>query len=172
VFGPMRVARAALPVMRAVGGGRIINVTSGNDIAPAPFGGWYSASKAAFASLSTVLHAELHGTGISVTVVAPGLFRTSMPEGFRHIRVDEGSPYAKAFAAIRNGNGAMLERAGDPDEVARAIEDCMRVTVPPVRIVVGADAVAMEAEARRCGPQEYAELLRDYVADLNGVRSR
>ena len=34
VFGPMRLIRAALPVMRAQGGGRIINVTSVNDIAP------------------------------------------------------------------------------------------------------------------------------------------
>jgi NAD(P)-dependent dehydrogenase (short-subunit alcohol dehydrogenase family) len=167
VFGPMRLARAALPVMRAQGSGKIINVTSGNDIAPAPFGGWYSASKAAFASLSTVLNAELHGSGISVTVIAPGLFRTSMPEQFRDSRVNEGSPYAKAFAAIRNGNGAIMERAGDPDQVARAIEDCMRASAPPMRIVVGADAVEMEAEARRSSPQEYADLLRDYVAGLS-----
>ncbi|MGH3160217.1 MAG: SDR family NAD(P)-dependent oxidoreductase [Streptosporangiaceae bacterium] len=70
VFGPMRLAQAALPVMRAQGGGRIVNVTSVNDVAPAPFGGWYSASKAALASLSAVLDAELHGTGIFVTVIA------------------------------------------------------------------------------------------------------
>jgi len=114
-----------------------------------------------------VLNAELHRTGISVTVIAPGLFRTSMPEQFRDSRVNEGSPYAKAFAAIRNGNGAIMERAGDPDQVARAIEDCMRASAPPVRIVVGADAVEMEAEARRSSPQEYADLLRDYVAGLS-----
>jgi NAD(P)-dependent dehydrogenase (short-subunit alcohol dehydrogenase family) len=39
VFGPMRLVRAAIPVMRSQGGGRIINVTSVNDVAPAPFGG-------------------------------------------------------------------------------------------------------------------------------------
>ena len=63
VFGPMRLARAVLPAMRAQGSGRIVNVTSVNDIAPAPFGGWYSASKAALASLSVVLGAELYGSG-------------------------------------------------------------------------------------------------------------
>jgi NAD(P)-dependent dehydrogenase (short-subunit alcohol dehydrogenase family) len=80
VFGPMRLIRAALPAMRAQGGGRIINVTSVNDIALAPFGGWYSASKAAMAGLSMVLGAELQGSGIFVTVVAPGLFVTGMSE--------------------------------------------------------------------------------------------
>jgi NAD(P)-dependent dehydrogenase (short-subunit alcohol dehydrogenase family) len=83
LFGPMRLARAALPVMRAQGGGRIINVTSENDTAPAPFGGWYSASKAALASASAVLDAEVHGFGIFVTVAAPGLFRTPMADQLR-----------------------------------------------------------------------------------------
>ena len=48
-------------------------MTSGNDTVPAPFGGWYSASKAALASASAVLDAEVHQFGIFVTVVAPVL---------------------------------------------------------------------------------------------------
>ncbi len=166
VFGPMRLARAALPVMRAQGGGRIINVTSENDTAPAPFGGWYSASKAALASLSTVLDAEVRGAGVMVTVVAPGLYGTAMAQALPSFGVTADSPYAAEFAALRERTLAALQRAGDPDEVAEAIEDCIRAAEPPARIVVGADALAMDKIIRQAGADDVARLLRDFVAGL------
>ena len=166
VFGPMRLARAALPVMRAQGGGRIVNVTSVNDIAPAPFGGWYSASKAALASLSAVLGAELHGSGIFVTVVAPGLFRTAMSAELPFCRVADGSRYARAFEKLRSLSAVEVESAGDPDEVASAIENCIRADEPPARVVVGADGAAMEEMMRQSSAEDAAKLLREFVAGL------
>jgi NAD(P)-dependent dehydrogenase (short-subunit alcohol dehydrogenase family) len=170
VFGPIRLASAALPVMRAQGGGRIINVTSANDTAPAPFGGWYSASKAALASLSTVLGAEVHPFGVFVTVIAPGLFRTAMSARLPGYAVASGSAYAVPFGALMARNGAALRSAGDPDEVARAIEDCMAAGQPPARIVVGADAAEMDSQVRQASPEELAGLLRDFVAGLTAHR--
>jgi NAD(P)-dependent dehydrogenase (short-subunit alcohol dehydrogenase family) len=166
LFGPMRLVSAALPIMRAQGSGRIINVTSENDTLPAPFGGWYSASKAALASVSTVLDAEVHGLGISVTVVAPGLFRTAMADRLPEFEIPAGSAYAPALAAVRDQNAAGLADAGDPDEVARAIEDCIAASDPPARIVVGADAVDMDRIARQASADELARLMRGFVADL------
>jgi NAD(P)-dependent dehydrogenase (short-subunit alcohol dehydrogenase family) len=166
VFGPMRLARAALPVMREQGGGRIVNVTSVNDIAPAPFGGWYSASKAALASLSCVLGAELSGTGIHVTVVAPGLFRTPMPEKQREQEAPPGSRYARAFEGIRKNGAAQLAMAADPDEAAEAIEELIRSQAPPARLVIGATGVALEERVRKTSAEDYAGLLRDAVVKL------
>jgi NAD(P)-dependent dehydrogenase (short-subunit alcohol dehydrogenase family) len=166
VFGPMRLARAALPLMRAQGGGRIVNVTSVNDIAPAPFSGWYSASKAALASLSVVLGAELHGTGVFVTVVAPGLFRTAMSEQLPFCEVGDGSGYARAFEKLRTLNAAGLESAGDPEEVAGAIEDCIRADKPPARVVVGAGGAALEEMVRQASAEDVAKLLREFVGGL------
>jgi NAD(P)-dependent dehydrogenase (short-subunit alcohol dehydrogenase family) len=166
VFGPMRLVRAAIPVMRAQGGGRILNVSSINDIAPAPFGGWYSASKAALTSLTAVLDAEVRGFGILVTAVAPGLFRTAMAERLSSYGVGADSPYAAIFRALGEGAAAELDEAGDPDEVARAVEDCIRAADPPARLLIGADAVEMEKTARGSSPEELAALLRKSVADL------
>ena len=166
VFGPMRLIRAALPAMRAQGGGRIINVTSVNDIALAPFGGWYSASKAAMAGLSMVLGAELQGSGIFVTVVAPGLFVTGMSEQLPFARVSDDSRYAAAFEKLRAESALELATAGDPDEVARAIADCLAAAEPPARIVVGADGVAMDETVRKASAEDLAAMLRDYVASL------
>jgi NAD(P)-dependent dehydrogenase (short-subunit alcohol dehydrogenase family) len=162
----MRMIRAALPVMRAQGRGRIVNVTSVNDIAPAPFGGWYSASKAALASLSMVLGAELQGSGIDVTVVAPGLFRTGMSEELPHAGVANDSRYAKAFEALRAASAKRLETAGDPDEAARAIAECIRTDEPPARIVVGADGIEMEKTIRQASAEDLARMLRGFVASL------
>ena len=170
VFGPMRLASAALPVMRGQGGGRIINVTSENDTAPAPFGGWYSASKAALASLSSVLGAEVYPFGVFVTVVAPGLFRTAMSAQLPHFAVAADSAYAAPFGALRAHSGAALQRAGDPDEVARAIEECIAASEPPARIIVGADAAAVDTAIRQASPEDVARLLRDFVAGLSPER--
>jgi NAD(P)-dependent dehydrogenase (short-subunit alcohol dehydrogenase family) len=172
VFGPMRLIRAALPVMRAQGGGRIINVTSVNDIAVAPFGGWYSASKAALAALSMVLGAELHGSGIFVTVVAPGLFVTGMSEQLPFVRVASDSRYTAAFEKLRAESAAELAKAGDPDEVARALAECIAADQPPARIVVGADGIAMDQLIRKASAEELAMMLRDYVAGLTSDKDK
>jgi NAD(P)-dependent dehydrogenase (short-subunit alcohol dehydrogenase family) len=170
VFGPMRLASAALPVMRGQGGGRIINVTSENDTAPAPFAGWYSASKAALASLSSVLDAEVRPFGVSVTVIAPGLFRTAMSAQLPHFAVPDGSAYAAPFGTLMTRNGAALPRAGDPDEVAQAIEECIAASEPPARIIVGADAADMDTEVRQASPEDLARLLREFVTSLSAGR--
>ena len=160
------LAAAAVPVMRARGGGRIINVTSGNDTVPAPFGGWYSASKAALASLSTVLAAEVHAFGILVTVVAPGLFATPMAQRLTERHDHAGSQYAAALGALPVRAAAALEHAGNPDDVARAIEDCIAADDPPARIVVGADARQMIKMIQDATPDQVAVLMREYVAGL------
>jgi NAD(P)-dependent dehydrogenase (short-subunit alcohol dehydrogenase family) len=170
LLGPLRLARSVVPVMRAQGGGRIVNVTSMNDVLPAPFGGWYSASKAALASASAVLDAEVHGFGIFVTVVAPGFFRTAMAEALESFDVGEESPYRPALVALAQQNASRLETAGDPDDVAAAIESCIRAAEPPARLVVGADAHAMERLVRQTVPNDFAELLRAFVADLASGR--
>ncbi len=164
-FGPLRLARAAVPVMREQGTGRIVNVTSMNDSVPAPFGGFYSASKAALASASVVLGAEVHGFGIRVTVVAPGLFRTEMADSRSSYRVAEGSAYQDAFQGM-TAHTAAEPATADPDEVAVAIEKCLRAADPPARVVVGADAEEMAKLVHDASADDFARLLRDFVAEL------
>lgn len=166
LFGPMRLARAVVPVMRRQGGGRILNVTSLNDSLPAPFSGWYSASKAALTSLSSVLRAELRSHGIHVTVIAPGFFLTEMATAVSAELSSEGSAYAPALERLRTENVDRLSTAGDPDEVATAIETCLDEDDPPARMVVGLDAVGFESLIRQSSAEDMAAMLCDYVAQL------
>jgi len=89
-----------------------------------------------------------------------------MSEQLPCCQVADGSGYAAAFATLRDRNAAALESAGDPDEVASAIEDCIEADEPPARVVVGADGTAMEAMIRQSSPEDVAKLLREYVAGL------
>ena len=70
------------------------------------------------------------------------------------------------FAELIEGGAAELDEAGDPDEVARAVQECIRAAEPPARLLIGADAVEMEKTARGSSPEELAALLRKSVADL------
>lgn len=166
-FGPLRLARLAVPLMRSRGGGRIVNVTSMNDTLPAPFGGMYSASKAALASASFVLGAEVAAFGIRVSVVAPGLFRTEMAEGLGQVDVAADSPYRRPVEGLRGADRDRLSGAGDPDQVAAAVEELLAASDPPARVVVGADAEGFEALLKSATAEDLAAMLRDYVAQLS-----
>ena len=77
VFGIVRLVRAVAPAMRAQGSGTIVNVSSIVSAAALPFGGAYSASKAAVNLLSEALHYELAPFGVRVAVVEPGPYPTT-----------------------------------------------------------------------------------------------
>ena len=166
-FGPVRLARLVVPVMRSRGGGRIVNVTSMNEVLPAPFGGMYSASKAALASASFVLGAEVAPFGIRVSIVAPGLFRTEMAEGLGRVDLAADSPYLRAIEGLRAADHDRLSGAGDPDQVAVAVEELLAAADPPARVVVGADAESFDRLIKSATPDDLAAMLRDYVAQLS-----
>ena len=71
-FGPVAAAQSVIPVMRAAGGGRIINISSVAAHVPIPFQSYYSASKSALYSFSLALRSELIPFGIDVTCILPG----------------------------------------------------------------------------------------------------
>jgi uncharacterized protein len=62
--------------MAAVGSGAILNVASTAGFQPVPRSATYAATKAFVVSLSEAAHAELAGSGVSVTSLCPGPTRT------------------------------------------------------------------------------------------------
>jgi short-subunit dehydrogenase len=63
---------AFLPAMVRQGRGAILNVASTAGMQPLPYSAGYSAAKAYVLTFSEALHQELHGSGVIVTVLAPG----------------------------------------------------------------------------------------------------
>ncbi|MFC8535026.1 SDR family NAD(P)-dependent oxidoreductase [Streptomyces sp. NPDC057249] len=71
--GPWLVARALLPLMRAHGAGRIVNLASDAALYGSPRLAHYIASKGAVISLTRAMARETGDLGITVNAVAPGL---------------------------------------------------------------------------------------------------
>ena len=64
--------RAAVPVMRAQGGGTIVNISSGTPFRGVPFLLHYVTSKGAIVAFTRALAKELGKDGVRVNCVAPG----------------------------------------------------------------------------------------------------
>jgi NAD(P)-dependent dehydrogenase (short-subunit alcohol dehydrogenase family) len=78
-WGPLHTTRAAIPHMRKMGGGRIVNISSIGGKIGVPHLVPYCASKFALVGLSTAMRSELLKDNIFVTTVSPGLMRTGSP---------------------------------------------------------------------------------------------
>ena len=74
------LCRAAIPFMRELGGGKIINVSSIVGTTGNPGQANYAASKAGVVAMSKSLAYEVASRGITVNCVAPGFITTAMTE--------------------------------------------------------------------------------------------
>ena len=140
-FGVVNVTRAALPMLRAQRDGHIIQVSSIGGRGASPGLGAYQSAKWAVGGFSEILAKEVGPLGIRVTVVEPGGMRTDWAGS--SMRIDEiRSDYQATVGArsshLRENADAMR---GDPAKVAQAILRIASEKEPPVRLLLGSDAV-------------------------------
>jgi NADP-dependent 3-hydroxy acid dehydrogenase YdfG len=83
VYGVLAGMQAVLPVMRAGGGGAIVNVSSGTSRMVLPGVGGYAASKSALNMLSQVARAEFAPDNIAVSLVYPSVTATEFHDVLR-----------------------------------------------------------------------------------------
>jgi NAD(P)-dependent dehydrogenase (short-subunit alcohol dehydrogenase family) len=144
VFGPIRLARAALPAMREAGGGRIVNLSSIYGLTTTPLTGWYQACKHALEALSDALRVEVARDGVKVVLIEPGGFRTGIwDETAGDVRRRAGSRYGEAYGRVRSGVRVTRPLMGDPGSVARTIAGALASRNPRPRYLVGYDARAI-----------------------------
>src|SRR5262249_50885127 len=116
-FGIHRLVLAAVPMMRAAGGGKIVNISSMAGLNGIPFGAIYSASKSAVEIYSEGLRQELKPHGICVCLVVPGVVR-SVGEKQHNLSKTSVAGYENAKARALHAI-ARLDRNGmHPNKVA------------------------------------------------------
>jgi 3-oxoacyl-[acyl-carrier protein] reductase len=78
LFGTVLMCRAAIPLLRARGYGKIINLSGGGATAPLPRISAYAASKAAVVRLTETFAEELRAAHVDVNAIAPGALNTRL----------------------------------------------------------------------------------------------
>ena len=141
-FAPAALTRAVLPQMRKQGGGAIVQMSSvGGQVTAAGFGA-YCATKFALEGLTETLREEVAPFGIRTLIVEPGAFRTGLFRPGAAYMSAEMADYAETVgptrAYVRDDH---LKQPGDPARAAEAILDALDSDDPPLRLVLGADAI-------------------------------
>ena len=161
VFGLLNVTRAVLPVLRARGAGRIINIGSSAGIAVGAGRGVYGATKFAVEAITEALHAEVAPLGIKVTVVEPGSFRTDFLAhgGQRRPRntIDAYAPTVGPLQDAIDANDGL--QPGDPAKAVAAIRALAADDDPPLRLPLGSDCLAL-LEQKVAALDEVVEVAR------------
>jgi NAD(P)-dependent dehydrogenase (short-subunit alcohol dehydrogenase family) len=119
--GTALCCQAVIPHMRAVGGGRIVNIASGAAYQPLLNQTIYSATKAGVVALSRVLARELTRDKIVVTVVAPGATGTAMgkeggPEPGEFERLERHMPWGRVLEPSEIA-GVVVYAATNPSHI-------------------------------------------------------
>ena len=134
-MAPVRLALAALPVMRAQGHGRIVTITSIGGKVSVPHLLPYSTAKFAAVGFSEGLRAELGGGPVTITTVVPGLMRTGS-----HVRAEFAGRREQEFTWFSLGASLPLVSM-DAERAARQIVAGMAARRPEVFLTPAAQVV-------------------------------
>ena len=120
VRGMVELIRNAVPVMRAQGGGAIVNVSSLLGLGVAPGYAGYATTKFAVVGLTKAVAAEFGPDKIRCNAVCPGMIATLMGESEAHmIAAQHGVSFDEAKALM--AEPAALKRLGEGEDVADVI---------------------------------------------------
>lgn len=142
-FGAFQLTKAVLPQLRQQGSGHIVNISSAAGVSAVPGLGIYSASKFAMEGMTEALAVEVASSGITVSLVEPGAILTNFP-GSSIVEVQDRIPaYSSITGQGRTGvQHYYQQQAHNPGIVARAVLGLVDTPEPPLRLVIGDDAIA------------------------------
>jgi NAD(P)-dependent dehydrogenase (short-subunit alcohol dehydrogenase family) len=124
-FSLVALTQLVIPVMRAQGRGRIVNISSVAGCIARPMSSVYDATKHALEAVSAGLRGELAPFGLQVVVVRPGFILTEFPEASNRVsaqvlgEAEVYEPYARWFRARLQ---QVKRIAAPPDCIAQLVE--------------------------------------------------
>lgn len=124
-FGPWAVAQAFAPVLKANGGGSVLNVLSVLSWLTIPGAATYSASKAAAWSLSNGLRNELRAQGTQVSSLHVAYMDTDMTRG---LDAPKAAPLDVASLALQGVEAGLAEVLAD--DTTRHVKQSLSSATP------------------------------------------
>lgn len=118
--GVFQMCRAAIPLLKAAGGGRIINIGSATGKRPLINRAPYAASKLAIVGLTRTLAHEVGGDGITVNTISPFLIDgPRLQEVLQRMAVARGATPEEMYAEL--ASSSPFRRGPDQSDVAAVV---------------------------------------------------
>ncbi|MGH3188591.1 MAG: SDR family oxidoreductase [Streptosporangiaceae bacterium] len=140
--GSIQLIRAALPHLRAQGGGRIIQMSTYGGQVAFPGNSMYHATKWGIEGFAEAVAQEAAPFGIGVTIVEPGGARTEFRYGSAQVAdpmpAYDGNPAHSFQKMLDPANGLA---PGDPARMAAAIIASADQEPAPLRLMLGSQAL-------------------------------
>ena len=141
--GSIQLIRAALPHLRAQGGGRIIQISSYGGQVAFPGNSMYHATKWGIEGFVESVAQEVAPFGIGVTIVEPGGARTEFRYGSAQVAdlmpAYDDTPAHSFLKMLDPATGGLAP--GDPARMAARIIESVDTEPAPLRIVLGSHAL-------------------------------
>lgn len=152
VWGIVRLSKLLVPLMRAQGGGSIVNISSSTAVSPMPTISVYSATKAAVDAFTIALAAEVASFNIRLLIATPAGIRTpfvdkAVADGAPTLRQEyKGTEVETMLNTYQDSTNLKV----DPDRAAEVVVQAVDGTGPFegkgkdfLRIPLGEDALRM-----------------------------
>jgi len=157
LWGVINVTKAVLPILREQGSGHFLQVSSIGGRSGSAGLAAYQTAKWGVEGFSEVLQKEVAPLGLKVTIIEPGGFRTDWA-GPSMSHVEPGESYRASVGPLLNYVRSRTgKEPGDPAKAALAILSIVKEENPPLRLLLGSDAVGM---AKQIDQDKLAETLR------------
>lgn len=142
LVGPIQLIRAALPHLRAQGGGRVIQISSYGGQVAFPGNSLYHATKWGIEGFVESVAQEVASFGIGMTIVEPGGARTEFRYGSAQVAeltpLYDDTPAHSFLQMLDPKNG---QAPGDPARMAARIIESVDIEPAPLRMVLGSQAL-------------------------------
>ncbi|TWR27371.1 SDR family oxidoreductase [Mucilaginibacter pallidiroseus] len=140
VIGSIQVIRAALPHLRAQGGGSILQLSSAGGQTTYPNFSYYHTTKWAIEGFCDTLTKEVEPFNIGVTIVEPGAHKTSFGTGMETAPVMDAYDQTPAGDVRRAVASGAFPIRGDVNKTVQAMIDVVDQNPMPKRLALGGDA--------------------------------
>jgi NAD(P)-dependent dehydrogenase (short-subunit alcohol dehydrogenase family) len=142
LVGSIQLIRAALPHLRAQGGGRVIQISSYGGQVAFPGNSMYHATKWGIEGFVESVAQEVASFGIGMTIIEPGGARTEFRYGSAQVAelmpIYDETPAHSFLRMLDPKNGLA---PGDPARMAARIIESVNVEPAPLRMVLGSQAL-------------------------------
>ncbi len=153
VFSVLRLTRLVAPIMRNLGQGTIINISSISGLITFPLNGLYSSSKFALESISEALAFELQHFGINVVLVEPGTFETKFVKNSKKAERLKDDVIYKDLVSVFSFRYSRVRPRQNAKRIADLLFEIANKSNPRLRYVIGKDARTY-LSVRRLLPQK------------------